>query len=256
MARMRRVASSPSTSGKLHGLAATAGLDRLMPRSSQVGTGHLAVHLGVVGHQHAQAALGRRNRVFDLGFVRNPRRKLQPEDAAAARVGPMPYVSAHPAHQPTGDRETQPGALDACSLGAEPHELLEETMALVLGDSDAGIHDFQSQSLLVPRQADFHRPARRVFHRIAEQVHQDLPELYFICNEPFGCAGGGRIAQFQPPASGGWGHEPDTPLDQAADVDQMHMQYRAQRLDPRIVEHCVDHVAHVLARGDDTGNLL
>ena len=98
-------------------------------------------------------------------------------------------------------------------------------------------------------------PLGGVFHRIAQQVHQDLPQLNAVGDELAGASGVSRVARLQSPRPGAGLDHGQAFLDQMPHVDAAQVERRSKRLDPGIVEHDIDHVAHVLAGADDLRNL-
>ena len=164
----------------------------------------------------------------------------------------MTHASAHPSGEALGNRQPEAGSRDGGFLGAEPFVFHEQPVTLSLRYSDAGIGYLDPEVLRrYPLSRTSIVPRARVFDRIAQQVRQDLPKLQAVRHELERRTGRHREGRLQSPRPGTWLDQCNALLDQMPRVDPAQMWLRPSRLDPRIVEHNVDDIAHVPAGADD-----
>ena len=123
----------------------------------QEGTDYVAVYLDIVDQEHIPDA--RRGHTLHRARYRprdqRPRRQLEPEHAAAARVravrvsairvGQISYRATHQPHDPRGYRQTNACSFDR-SRFVQAFEILEQTVSAGFIDAAAGISDLNPQS--------------------------------------------------------------------------------------------------------------
>ena len=100
------------------------------------------------------------------------------------------------ARQPLHDRQAQPEAPAALARGiVDLMEFLEDRLQLIILDTDAGVPDLDADVITVPAAAQQHLALAGIFHRVAQQVADDLFQKPRVA---FDMGGTGQDAQGEP----------------------------------------------------------
>ena len=197
-ARMRRVASSPSTPGIRTSMrmtsksAVAASSTAAAPPSANVTPWPAAVRKDPAMSRFIAmssttrirstadgACSGRRFKAGRRCIHRRGRhRQLDPEHAAAVGIVLVPDAPAHEGRETGGDRKAQAGALDlAADVGLQPLEILEQAVLVLSRYARTGVGDLDPEHLLAGREEPELDPAViRELDRVAKEVEQDLAQ--------------------------------------------------------------------------------
>ena len=169
---------------------AAVGIDRHLGAGIREIAGDGAGLVGVgQGHGKRQAAQGRID--ADRG-----RRRVQlhgdDEGRALARLAQDLDAALHGLGEAAHDRQAEPGAAEAARGRAVGlHERLEQPVALLVGEADAGVGDLDAQHAvagILERQP--HRARLGELDGVAQQVEQDLLQAQRIADHAVGHVGG------------------------------------------------------------------
>ena len=234
---------------------------------AQIALGDFCVPLHIVDHQHGQRRESieidrllqrlRRGRLLRRqGHIRN----LDHEHRTLARFAVDLDPPLHRVHQPARDAQAQAGA------GAHPAigrvglmEGFEDARTLFGLDPDAAVPDDEAEiaqaRIVTAAQCDTHRhPALLgVLHRIADQVHQDLPEPLRVEHQRAGRATLDLAGQEDALGGGLRIEQVDDFRQHFARIGRLWIQFQLAGFDLRQIEHVVDqrqqHLSALLDRG-------
>ena len=188
----------------------------------------------VLGHRRAGRPLGHRQR------------HGEPEAAALAGFALHPHGPAQQGHQPAGNGQPQAGALEAPGGGSlDLGEGLENPLPVLGRNADAGVADFEAQvGDIVPMghqvDLDHHLAAEGELHRVAHQVHEDLPQPAGIPFHPARHLTGQDGAEVEVLVPGGEGDRFQGVLHHAPQVEGDPVHLHPARLDFGKVQDVVD----------------
>ena len=155
-------------------------------------------------------------------------------------------VAAHQLGEPAHDREAEPGAAEAArGRGIRLRERLEQALAALLVDADAGIGDREAHrgaAAADRRRRGAHRDAAVLgeFQRIAEKIEQDLPHARRVADQRVVRAGLDRAGQHQALRGRLRLERAHHAVDQAGEREDRGLELEPAGLDLGEVEHVVD----------------
>ena len=178
-------------------------------------------------------------------------RDPEPEGAAEPRHAVHGDLAAHQLHQLARDGEPEPGAAALPGdRGVDLGEALEEPALGLLRDADAGVahRHLEPPAPRLVVEARHHAAGLGELHRVADEVHQHLPEPGGVADHRRRHPGRGRRDHLDVAVAGARRHQRRHVAGQPADVHRRRVEGDPVGLELREVEDVVEDVEELARR--------